>query len=513
MKKRALISVSDKSGIIEFATELAGLGYEILSTGGTAKMLDDYGIPNTQVSDITKFPECLDGRVKTLHPAIHGGILSIRDNPDHMAEIKKLGIGTIDIVAVNLYPFKSTILKPDSTFADAVENIDIGGPSMIRAAAKNYQDVCVLVDSSDYPKVIAELRKGEVSLKTKKQLMFKAFSHTAAYDALISNYLAEEQNIQFPDELTLTFTKKQDLRYGENPHQAAAFYEDILPKKSALSTAEVLQGKELSFNNINDAAGALDLLNEYAKPTCIAVKHTNPCGAATAKDAYNAYLAAYDCDPVSIFGGIVVFNSTVCEKTAIECNKIFLEIIIAPDFTDGALEVFEQKPNLRVLKIPSLKKPANFIGELDIKRVHGGLLLQYKDASLYNKKDFKVVTKLKPTKEQLEQLDFALKIVKHTKSNAIVVANSFKLLGVGGGQTNRIWAAGQALERAGENAKGAVLASDAFFPFSDCVELAAKHGIKAIIQPGGSMRDQESIDACDKLGIAMVFVGERHFKH
>ena len=513
MKKRALISVSDKTGVVEFATELVGMGYEILSTGGTAKTLEDYGIANTQVSDITKFPECLDGRVKTLHPAIHGGILSMRDNPDHMAQIKKLGIGTIDIVAVNLYPFKATILKPDCTFEQAVENIDIGGPSMIRAAAKNYQDVCVIVDNADYANVVAELRKGEVSLKTKKHLMLKAFSHTASYDALISNYLAQDQKIQFPDELTLTFTKKQDLRYGENPHQAAAFYEDILPKQSALSGAEVLQGKELSFNNINDAGGALDLLNEYSKPTCIAVKHTNPCGVATAKDAYNAYLAAYECDPVSIFGGIVAFNSTVCEKTAIECNKIFLEIIIAPDFTAGALEVFSQKPNLRVLKIPTLKKATNVKGTIDIKRVHGGLLIQDKDASLYNKKDFKVVTKLKPTKEQLEQLDFAFKIVKHTKSNAIVVANNFKLLGVGGGQTNRIWAATEALERAGENVKGAVLASDAFFPFNDCVELAAKYGIKAIIQPGGSMRDQDSIDACNKLGIAMVFVEERHFKH
>jgi len=513
MKKRALISVSDKDGVVEFATELVGLGYEILSTGGTAKMLDDYGIECTQVSDITKFPEFLDGRVKTLHPSIHGGILSMRSNPDHMAQIKKLGIGTIDIVAVNLYPFKATILKPDCSFEDAVENIDIGGPSMIRAAAKNYQDVCVLVDSSDYPKVIAELRKGEVSLKTKKNLMFKAFSHTAAYDALISNYLACEQKIQFPDELTLTFTKKQDLRYGENPHQKAAFYSDILPKKSALDTAEIMQGKELSFNNINDAAGALDLLNEYNKPTCVAVKHTNPCGVATAKDAYNAYITAHACDPVSIFGGIVAFNSPVCGKTAIELNKIFLEIIIAPEFTLDALATFSEKPNLRVLRIPSLAKPVDFKGAVDLKRVHGGLLIQDKDNSLYNKKDFNIVTKLKPTKTQLEQLDFAFKIVKHTKSNAIVVANDFKLLGVGGGQTNRIWAAKQALERAKKASEGAVLASDAFFPFSDCVELAAKHGIKAIIQPGGSVRDSESIDACNKLGIAMVFVGERHFKH
>ena len=514
MKKRALISVSDKTGVVEFSRGLVALGYEILSTGGTAKTLTDNKIPNTQVSDITKFPECLDGRVKTLHPLIHGGILAMRSNSEHMKQLAELKINTIDIVAVNLYPFKATILKPGCEFGDAVENIDIGGPSMIRAAAKNYQDVATIVDASDYSVVLEQLKtSGKVELATKKLLMQKAFSHTASYDALISNYLAEQQGIDFPDEFSLTFNKKYDLRYGENPFQKAAFYEDILPKKGSLTTAEILQGKELSFNNINDAGGALDLLNEYTAPTCIAVKHTNPCGVASAKDAFSAYMAAYSCDPVSIFGGIVAFNTKVCEKTALECSKTFLEIIIAPEYCHKALKVFSAKPNLRILRIAELGKQIDYSTELDIKRVHGGILVQGKDAITFDKKDLKVVTKLAPTKQQLEQLEFAFKIVKHTKSNAIVVANDNKLLGVGGGQTNRIWAATQALERAGEQVKGAVLASDAFFPFGDCVELANRYGIKAIIQPGGSVRDNESIDLCDKYGIAMVFCGARHFKH
>jgi len=511
--KRALISLSDKTGAVELAKGLVELGFEIISTGGTAALFDKNKIPNTQVSDITKFPECLDGRVKTLHPNIFGGILAMRSNASHMGQVKDLGLSTIDLVAVNLYPFKETISKPNVIFGDAVENIDIGGPSMIRAAAKNYQDVIVLVDSADYSPILAELKKGRVSLDTKKRLMFKAFSHTASYDALISNYLAKQIGEEFPEQLTLTFDNKQNMRYGENPHQKAAFYSSGLVQKTSVATAEFLQGKELSFNNINDAGGALDLLNEFSECACVAVKHTNPCGVAIAKTPLEAYKTAYKADPISIFGGIVVFNRKVCEKTAVELNKIFLEIIIAPDYDKKALEVFKAKPNLRVLKITGLDKQMDFSSTMDTKCLYGGLLVQGRDSTLFDTKDLKVVTKLKPTKDELKQLEFAYKVVKHTKSNAIVVAKNYSAIGIGGGQTNRIWAATEALERAGENVKGAMLASDAFFPFSDTVELAAKHGIRAIIQPGGSIKDADSIAACDKHGIAMVFVGQRHFKH
>ncbi|MCL2796692.1 MAG: bifunctional phosphoribosylaminoimidazolecarboxamide formyltransferase/IMP cyclohydrolase [Firmicutes bacterium] len=548
MKKRALLSVSDKTGIVEFANGLIELGFEIVSTGGTAKTLSDAGVPNIRISDVTHFPECLDGRVKTLHPAVHAGLLAMRQNPEHMAQLEKLGIGTIDIVAVNLYPFKATILKPGVEFCDAVENIDIGGPTMIRAAAKNYQDVAVIVDPDDYAEVLGLLAGAGIDLAFKKRLTYKVFSHTAAYDALISNYLGKQLGIEFPDELTLSFTKKQDLRYGENPHQSGAFYADALPAPGSLSTAVQLQGKELSYNNINDAGGALDLLNEFSECACVAVKHANPCGASLAHIPFGAsdsplwaYRATYECDPVSIFGGIVAFNRTVDGETAAELTKIFLEIVIAPDFTPEALEIFKQKPNLRVLQIPELFKSLSMSGVRDMKKVYGGLLVQDKDDSLYNPEEMRVVTKCTPTKEQLARLKFAYAVVKHTKSNGIVVAGKtddyqwtvvegleedtmrrvsrelpvtiYQTVGIGGGQTNRIDAAKQALGRAGERARGAVMASDAYFPFPDCVEEAAKAGIAAIIQPGGSIRDQESIDMCDKHGIAMVFVGQRHFKH
>jgi len=513
MKKRALLSVSDKTGIIEFAKGLTALGFEILSTGGTAAALTQNGIANIQVSDITGFPECLDGRVKTLHPKIHAGILSLRSNPEHMRTLEKLEINTIDVVAVNLYPFKETIIKPNCTFGDAVENIDIGGPSMIRAAAKNYADVAVLVDSADYGKVLQELNSGGIALDTKKHLMLKAFSHTAVYDSMIANYLASQAGVDYPDEFTMAFNKKQDLRYGENPHQSGAFYEDAIPSMSSLARAVQLQGKELSYNNINDAGGALDLLNEFDACACVAIKHANPCGVAIAKTPLAAYSAAYEADPVSIFGGIVAFNRTVDDKTAALLTKIFLEIIIAPSYTKEALEVLAAKPNLRVLKIDGLENRVCVKNMLDLKRVYGGLLVQGKDASTFEKADFKVVTKIKPSQAQLEELTFAYSVVKHTKSNAIVLTKDGKTVGLGSGQTNRIWAANQAIEHAGENANGSVMASDAFFPFGDCVEVAQKAGVKAIIQPGGSIRDQESIDLCDKYGIAMVFVGQRHFKH
>lgn len=512
MKKRALISVSDKTGVVDFARELTELGYEIISTGGTAKALTEAKVPNIGISDITGFPECLDGRVKTLHPAVHAGLLARRDKPEHMAQLEKLDINTIDIVAVNLYPFKQTIMKEGTTLEDAIENIDIGGPTMLRSAAKNYRDVCVVVDPADYSEVIDRIKADKLDVQYKFMLMYKVFQHTAVYDTMISTYMREKLGIRFPEQITFAYEKKQGMRYGENPQQNAAFYGEALPLKGSLAMAEQKQGKELSYNNINDTNGALDLLQEFNETAVVACKHANPCGVGLGKTVCEAYKAAYECDPVSIFGGIVAVNGTVDEATASEMVKIFLEIVIAPDFTDGALEIFKQKPNLRVLKLESISAERSQ-NAYDMKKVYGGLLIQDRDTTLYNKEDLKVVTKRKPTKEELTQLDFAYKVVKHAKSNAIAIVKGNGAIGVGGGQTNRIWAAQQAIEHAGDRVKGAVMASDAYFPFPDCVEAAAKAGITAIIQPGGSIRDQESIDACDKAGIAMVFVGQRHFKH
>ena len=513
MKKRALISVSDKTGVVELAKELVSLGYEIISTGGTAKALSDNGVKNIGISDITGFPECLDGRVKTLDPHVHAGLLAMRSNKEHMAQLEKLNINTIDIVVVNLYPFKQTIMKDGVKFAEAVENIDIGGPTMLRSAAKNYQDVLVLIDPADYKTVVEKLKSGSVDIEYRKMLMYKVFQHTAVYDTMIADYLRADIGLQFPDKITFAYEKKQGLRYGENPHQSAAFYEDAIPKACSLSRAEQLNGKELSYNNINDAGGALDLLKEFDTTACVAVKHSNPCGVALGKTVLEAYKKAYECDPVSIFGGIVAFNRKVDAQTAEELIKIFLEIVIAPDYDEQALEILKKKPNLRVLKLEGLDKKQDMHGVLDMKKVYGGMLVQNKDAELFDENEIKVVTKKKPTKAQLEQLKFAYTVVKHTKSNGIAIAKDFSAIGVGGGQTNRIWATNQAIEHAGDRVKGACLASDAFFPFSDCAEAAANAGIEAIIQPGGSIRDQESIDLCNEKGIAMVFVGMRHFKH
>lgn len=512
MKKRALISVSDKTGVVDFARELVALGYEIISTGGTAKALTQAGVHNIGISEITGFPECLDGRVKTLHPAVHAGLLARRDVPDHMAQLEKLGINTIDVVAVNLYPFKQTILKEGTTLSEAIENIDIGGPTMLRSAAKNYRDVCVVVDPADYADVAARLKAGTMDESYRFMLMYKVFQHTAVYDTMISTYMREKLNIRFPEQITFAYEKKQSMRYGENPQQNAAFYAEALPVKGSLAQAEQLQGKELSYNNINDTNGALDLLHEFDDVCVVACKHANPCGVGLGKTVCEAYKTAYECDPVSIFGGIVACNRTVDAQTAEEMVKIFLEIVIAPDFTDEALAVFTRKPNLRVLRLPDMAAPRDSHA-YDMKKVYGGLLVQDRDTTLFNKEDVKVVTKRAPTKAEMQQLEFAYKVVKHAKSNAISLVNGNAAVGVGGGQTNRIWAAQQAIEHAGERAKGAVMGSDAFFPFCDCVEAAAKAGITAIIQPGGSIRDQESIDACDKYGIAMVFVKQRHFKH
>ena len=522
MKKRAIISLTDKTGVVEFARELDALGYEILSTGGTWKVINEAGIPVTQVSDITGFPECLDGRVKTLHPMIHAGILAMRSNPEHMAQIEKLGVTPIDIVAINLYAFKDTILKPGVTREDAIENIDIGGPTMLRAAAKNYQDVSVIVDPADYATVIDELKaNGKVCVDTNLKLAYKVFNHTAAYDTLIQSYLRKQTGMPiFPEKLSLTYEKVQDMRYGENPGQTAAFYKEIGNEfGGTLAAAQQLHGKELSYNNINDTNGALECLKEFDEPCVVAVKHANPCGVGIGEDIYKAYTNAYNADPVSIFGGIIACNRKVDAATATEINKIFVEIVIAPDFDADALEILKKKANIRILRLPEITKP-NTKDMLDMKRVAGGLLIQERDIGVYDDAELKVVTEKAPTVEQMIDLKFAMKVVKHTKSNAIVLAKNGITTGIGPGQTNRITALDLAiryantLEGAEQNrAAGSVMASDAFFPFSDCVEAAHKAGITAIIQPGGSIRDQESIDACNKYGIAMVFTGQRHFKH
>lgn len=517
--KRALISVSDKTGIIEFAKDLERLGIEIISTGGTHKALNDAGIKVIGISDVTEFPECLDGRVKTLHPSIHAGILAIRGNEEHMKQIEKLKIDTIDIVVVNLYPFKQTILKDGVEREQAIENIDIGGPTMIRAAAKNYQDVAVIIDPSDYSKVITEIEQsGEVTKETKFYLSAKVFQHTAHYDNLIANYMMKEAGFKlFPETLSLTYEKVQEMRYGENPHQKAAFYKEVGNTKGLLTDAIQLHGKELSFNNINDTNGALELLKEFTEPTVVACKHANPCGVGSAETIFEAYLKAYHSDPVSIFGGIIVANREIDKATSEEINKIFVEIVLAPAFSEEAIEILSQKKNIRLLKLESieLKQPK---GSLDMKKVSGGLLIQEIDNELYNEEDLRFVTKRKPTEKEMEDLKFAWKMVKYTKSNGIAIGKNKQSIGIGPGQVNRIWACTQAIEHGtkhlgAETVKGAALASDAYFPFPDCAEECVKAGITAIIQPGGSINDQLSIDVCDKNGIAMVFTEMRHFRH
>jgi len=515
MKRRAIISVSDKTGIVEFARALNNMGVEIVSTGGTAKILAESGVPVISVSDVTGFPECLDGRVKTLHPAIHAGVLAVRSNQQHMKQLDDLGIQPIDFVVINLYPFKQTILKGHVELEEAIKNIDIGGPSLLRAAAKNHQDVTVVVDPDDYLVVLDELHGcGEVSFETRFKLAVKAFEHTAHYDALIAQYLrGQVKDAGFPELLTFTYEKVQDLRYGENPHQKAAFYREVLPVPGSLTGAKQLHGKELSYNNINDANAALDLLREFDEPTVVAVKHANPCGVASASTIYEAYMKAYEADPVSIFGGIVAANREIDAQTAAEINKIFIEIVIAPSYTDEALEILKRKKNIRILQLKDISARPHK-GIWDTRKVLGGLLVQELDTELLpDMSQLKVVTDKKPTAAEMEDLIFAWKVVKHTKSNGIAIAKNKQSLGIGPGQVNRIWAVQQSIERSGEKVKGAVLASDAFFPFPDCVEAAAKAGISAIIQPGGSIRDQESIDACNKYGIAMIFTGMRHFKH
>ncbi len=513
MKKRALISVSDKTGIEEFAKALVAKDIEIISTGGTKKALDEAGISTISIDEVTGFPEMMDGRVKTLHPKIHGGLLGRRDLATHMDAMVEHDIAPIDFVVVNLYPFKETILKPDVTEEDAIENIDIGGPSMLRSAAKNHASVTVVVDPTDYEVVLNELDLGgQTSIATRKRLAAKVFRHTAAYDALIANYLTELVGEEEPEKLTLTYDLKQSLRYGENSHQEAAFYADALPKAYSIASAKQLHGKELSYNNIRDADAAIRIAREYSEPTVVALKHMNPCGIGTADTIFDAYTAAYEADPVSIFGGIVVLNRPVDVATAEVMSKIFLEIIIAPAFKEEALAVLTKKKNIRLMTLDFSDQTST---QPETVSVLGGLLVQDQDLIEENSTDWQVVTKRQPTETELKALEFAWKAVKHVKSNAILLANDKQTVGIGAGQMNRVGSVKIAIDQAESAGKieGAVLASDAFFPMGDSVEYAAEHGIKAIIQPGGSIKDQESIDMADKYGITMLFTAVRHFRH
>ncbi len=499
MLNRALISVFNKDGILDLAKFLIGKGVEILSTGGTYKHLKENQVPVTEVSDVTGFEEILDGRVKTLHPIIHGGILAIRDNENHMKTIEKKGIKPIDMVVVNLYPFFDKV-KEDLTFNEKVEFIDIGGPTMLRAAAKNFKDVIVLSDANDYSNVMKQIEEnGDLDLNTRKKCAGKVFNLMSAYDAAISNFLLEEE---YPEYLTISYKKAMNLRYGENPHQSAAYYTDTV-QKGAMKDFCKLNGKELSYNNIKDMDIAWKVVSEFEETVCCAVKHNTPCGVAIGESVYDSYIKAYECDKISIFGGVVAFNKKIDKKTAEELQKIFLEIVIAPEFDEDALEILSSKKNLRVIKCDIKAK-----GSCEFAKVDGGMLVQSSDSELL--KESKVVTKKIPSEDNVKDLLFGMKVCKYVKSNAIVVVKDGMAKGIGGGQVNRIWAACQALDRAGD---GVILASDAFFPFEDVVEESAKYGIKAIIQPGGSLRDNQSIEACDKNGIAMMFTGMRHFKH
>jgi len=510
MVRRALISVSDKDGLVELARELLNLEFELLSTGGTAQALRQANLPVIEVESVTEFPEILDGRVKTLHPKIHAGLLAKLEEPGHLQTLRTHDIRPIELVCVNLYPFQATISKPNFTVDEAIENIDIGGPAMLRSAAKNHEYVTVVVEPQDYLLVVEELKKGGVHSDMRRKLAAKAFRHTAAYDALVAGYLTDLVGDEFPERLTLTYERQQNLRYGENPQQRAAFYRAPLTPAYSLIQAQQLQGKELSYNNINDANAALEIVAEFSEPCAVAVKHMNPCGVGLGATIEEAFSRAFASDPVSIFGGIVAFNRTVDAATVKMLHQVFLEIIIAPEFTPEALTILARKQNLRLLRLPMLKQSQ---GSLRYVSLPGGLLAQSTDEGRLDEDALQVVTKRKPSSEELEALKFGWKVCKHVKSNAIVVNGAEMTLGVGAGQMNRVGAAEIALRQAKAKAQGAVLASDAFFPMDDTVELAAKAGITAIIQPGGSIRDQDSIVKADHYGIAMVFTGIRHFKH
>lgn len=511
MKKRALLSVSDKSGILEFAKALESLDYEILSTGGTMKHLAENGVSVTAVDEVTGFPEIMEGRVKTLNPFIHGGLLAKRDNPAHQAQMEEHQIHPIDIVCVNLYPFKETISKADVTTEDAIENIDIGGPAMLRASAKNHAYVTVIVDATDYEQVLAELKAdGQTTDETRRRLAAKVFRHTAAYDALIAGYLTDLAGEEFPEQVTYTYELKQPLRYGENPHQKAAFYSKPLGSDFSIAYAEQLHGKELSYNNIQNANAAIQIVKEFDAPAAVAVKHMNPCGVGTSQTIEDAFHKAYEADPVSIFGGIIALNREVDVATAEHLSKIFLEIVIAPSFTEEAIELLTKKKNIRLLTISFEQNKQD---KWNTVSVEGGLLMQEPDSFGFKDADIRVATDREPTEAEWEAMKLGWAVVKHVKSNAIVVSDNERTLGVGAGQMNRVGAAGIALTQAGERAKGAALASDAFFPMDDTVEAAAKAGITAIIQPGGSVKDEDSIKKANEYGITMVFTGVRHFKH
>ncbi|MBF0414845.1 MAG: bifunctional phosphoribosylaminoimidazolecarboxamide formyltransferase/IMP cyclohydrolase [Magnetococcales bacterium] len=533
---QALISVTDKNGLDRFARGLVTLGVRILSTGGTARYLKDHGIAVTDVSDYTGFPEMLDGRVKTLHPKIHGGLLGIRGNADHEAQMASHGIAAIDMVVVNLYPFVQTVAAPDCTLAHAIENIDIGGPAMLRSAAKNHAGVTVICDPGDYDAILNEMHQhaGSVHPQTNFKLAMKVFAQTAAYDAAISNWLSsldeKQQPTQFPAVMTMQFHKRQEMRYGENPHQLAAFYEERpIIDMATVAQAKPLQGKELSFNNIHDANGAFELVKEFAQAAVVVVKHTNPCGVALDDDLLAAYCRARDTDPVSAFGGIIACNRPVTAPLAQEIAKTFVEAVIAPGFDAEARAILATKANLRLLETPPLgpttmaKPPLYHPGFLDMKRVRGGVLLQEGDHHVLRREDLKIVTHRPPNEREFGDLLFAWTIAKHVKSNAIVYARNVTTVGVGAGQMSRVdasriavWKAREAqqtMKRQEDWLVGSVMASDAFFPFRDGIDAAAQAGASAVIQPGGSIRDQEVIDAANEAGMAMVFTGVRHFKH
>jgi phosphoribosylaminoimidazolecarboxamide formyltransferase/IMP cyclohydrolase len=513
--KRALISVSNKQGIADFAYELNNLGVEILSTGGTAISLINKGIPVLELSDVTGFPEMLDGRVKTLHPIIHAGILARRDIKDHIQTLQEHKIQTIDMIVVNLYPFEKTIKKTDIEIEEAIENIDIGGPTLIRAAAKNFQDVIVVTNSNQFNDIINNLKsKGDLTLKEREKLAIDAFTHTAIYDTIISNYLRNKwTNTILPDQQAIAMRKKQDMRYGENPHLKGAFYEKVPEiQESCIVNVKKLQGKELSYNNILDSDCAIEAIKEFTEPTCIIIKHATPCGIASSINILNAWKDAYSTDTYSPFGGIVIFNRKVEKDIAIELKKLFLEVIIAPSYNEDAINIFAKKKNLRVLKLNGLEKINERKGMI-FRSVVGGFLSQERDVKLTSKGEWIIVTEKKPTKEELASMEFAVKCVKHVKSNSVVFVKGTKTVGIGGGQTARVDATWIATNKGKENIKDSVMASDAFFPFRDAVDVAAKAGVKAIIQPGGSIRDEEVIKAANENNITMVFSNQRYFRH
>ena len=533
-QKTALISVSDKTGIVEFAQSLSALGVRLLSTGGTAKLLADKGLPVTEVAEVTEFPEMLDGRVKTLHPKIHGGLLARRDFPSHMEALKAHEIETIDLLVVNLYPFEATVAKPGVTLADAIENIDIGGPAMVRSAAKNWKDVAVVTDASQYETVLAELNAGGLTAKTRFAFSVAAFNRIAQYDAAISNFLSSVQldetqvdsetyspaRSAFPGQSNASFIKLQDLRYGENPHQQAAFYRDLYPAPGSLVTATQLQGKELSYNNIADADAAWECVKSFSESACVIIKHANPCGVAVGANAFEAYSKAFQTDPTSAFGGIIALNRVVDKQTAEAVSKQFMEVLMAPEFTAEALEILKAKANVRVLQIALPKGGAtpwdNGRNAQEVKRIGSGILVQSSDNHVLQLSDLKVVTVKQPTPEQLQDLLFAWNVAKFVKSNAIVFCKGGMTMGVGAGQMSRLDSARIAsikAEHANLSLQGTAVASDAFFPFRDGLDVVIDHGATCVIQPGGSMRDQEVIDAANERGVVMVFSGVRHFLH